>query len=148
MFRLMVIVVKIVLLPLSTAKRDVLLWTLTVKKENSVLLRSLRTRRKRAKFRFADRVFYAIVRMLRGSMSRHFTIVKPETVLKSARNLIKRYWTFPSQKKRRGRPETPTDTKQLILKMKNENLYWRIKRIQGELMKGGYSWTRKRSRRY
>ena len=90
----MIIVVKIVLLPLSMAKKDVLLWTLTVKKENVILLPSLKSRRKRAKFRFADRIFFAVVRMLRGNLSRHFTIVKPETVLKWTRDLIKRYYVF------------------------------------------------------
>ena len=137
MFRLILIVLKIILFPLSITKKDILLWTLTVKKENTILLRSLKSRKKRAKFRFVDRVFYSIVKMLRGNISRHFTIVKPETVLKWTRNLIKRYWTFPSHKKKRGRPKTAAETKQLILEMKNENLYWGIKRIQGELMKGG-----------
>ena len=137
MFRLILIVVKIILLPLSVAKKDILLWTLTVKKENTILLRSLKSRRKRANFGFADKVFYSIVKKLRGNVARHFTIVKPETVLKWTRNLIKRYWTFPSQETKRGRPETAVETKQLILEMKNENLYWGIKRIQGELMKVG-----------
>ena len=36
-----------------------------VKKENAILHRSLKSRRKRAKFNFADKVFYAIVKMLR-----------------------------------------------------------------------------------
>ena len=110
MFRLILILVKFILFPLSATKKDILLLTLTVKKENTILLRSLKSRRKRAKFRFADKVFYSIVKMLRGNISRHSTIVKPET---------------------------PTDTKQLILQMKNANLYWEIKRIQGELMKVG-----------
>ena len=76
MFRLMLIVLKIILFPLSITKKDILLWALTVKKENIILLRSLKSRKKRAKFRFADRVFYSIVKMLRGNNSRHFTIVK------------------------------------------------------------------------
>ena len=137
MFRLILIIVKFILFPLSATKKDILLLTLTVKKENTILLRSLKSRRKRAKFRFADKVFYSIVKMLRGNISCHFTIVKPETVLKWTRDLIKRYWTFPSQKKKRGRPETAVETKQLIVQMKNENLYWGIKRIEGELMKVG-----------
>ena len=90
MFHFILNVVEIPLLPLSSAKKDILLWTLTVRKGNTVLHRSLKSKRKRAKFRFADRVFYSIVKMLRGNISRHFTIVKPETVLKWTRNLIKR----------------------------------------------------------
>ena len=64
-------------------------------------------------------------------------MVKPETVLKGTRNLMKRYWRYPSRKKKRGKPETPAATKRLILQMKNENLYCGIKRIQGELTKVG-----------
>ena len=67
MFPLTIIVVKIILFPLSSAKKDVLLWALTVKKENSILLRSFRTRKKRAKFRWADWAFLAVARMLRES---------------------------------------------------------------------------------
>ena len=64
-FYLILFVVRVILLPLSATKKDVLLWTLTVKKENAILHRSLKSRRKRAKFNFADKVFYAIVKMLR-----------------------------------------------------------------------------------
>ena len=54
-----------------------------------------------------------------------YAIVRPETVLRWTRNLIKRFWTFRSRKKR-GRPETPIDTKRLILQMKNDSLWWGI----------------------
>lgn len=36
-----------------------------------------------------------------------------------------------------GRPETSEEIKGLVLKIKNENLMWGIKRIQGELKKVG-----------
>ena len=36
-FHLVLIVVKIILFPLSASKKDILLWTLTVKKENTIL---------------------------------------------------------------------------------------------------------------
>jgi transposase InsO family protein len=48
--------------------------------------------------------------------------------------LVKHFWTFKSQK-RVGRPPVSNEIKQLILTMKNDNLYWGYKKIQGELLK-------------
>ena len=63
------------------------------------------------------------------------TLINPETVYKWQRKLIKRFWIFPSNKSRVGRPPVPAEIKALILDMKNRNLYWGYKRIQGELLK-------------
>jgi len=60
--------------------------------------------------------------------------VKPETVLRWQRQLIKQFWTF-KRKTRVGRPPVSHEIKRLILAMKNDNLYWGHKRIQGELLK-------------
>jgi transposase len=65
------------------------------------------------------------------------SLIKPETVSKWQRNLIKGFCTFPSNKPRIGRPPVPVQIKELILEMKNRNLYWSYKRIQGELLKLG-----------
>ena len=51
--------------------------------------------------------------------------------------LIKKFWTFPSKKSKMGRPPVPRWIKNLILEMKNNNLNWGNKRIQGELLKLG-----------
>ena len=48
-------------------------------------------------------------------------LIKPESVLRWQRNLIKKFWTFPSYKTRIGRPPVPALAKQLILDMKNKN---------------------------
>ena len=50
------------------------------------------------------------------------------------KQLIKHFWTF-KRKKRVGRPPISNEIKQLILAMKNDNLYWGYKKIQGELLK-------------
>ena len=63
------------------------------------------------------------------------TLVKPETVLSWQRNLIKRFWTFEHTPAKRGRKPVDADVKDLILSMKNDNLLWGVKRIQGELLK-------------
>jgi putative transposase len=70
-----------------------------------------------------------------GDIKRQLTLVKPETVLSWQRNLIKRFWTFEHKPAQRGRKPVDTDVKDLILSMKNDNLLWGVKRIQGELLK-------------
>jgi hypothetical protein len=57
--------------------------------------------------------------------------------------LIKKFWTFCSDKPRIGRPPVPASTKELVLDMKNKNLYWGYKRIQGELLKLGIELDKK-----
>ena len=42
-----------------------------------------------------------------------------------------------------GRPPVHCEIKQIILSMKNDNLYWGYKKIQGELLKLGISLDQK-----
>ena len=49
--------------------------------------------------------------------------------------IIKRFWTYNRSGKKRGRKATSKETQDLILTMKNENLVWGVKKIQGELIK-------------
>jgi len=67
---------------------------------------------------------YSVLNRIADKTRYHFTLVKPETVLKWIRRFIKGYWCFPQKEKKRGRPETPNEIKQLVLKMKNENICW------------------------
>ena len=94
---------------------------LLVQKENTILKRSLELKRKRLRFNFWDRLFYSIFNRIADKTRYHFTLVKPETVLKWIGRFTKGYWRFPQKKKKRGRPETPNEIRQLVLKMKNEN---------------------------
>ncbi len=83
-------------------------------------------------------LFYSIFNRIADKTRYHFTLLKPETVLKWIRRFIKGYWTFAQKtKKRKGRPETPNEIKQLVLKMKNGNICWGNGKIQGELEKLG-----------
>lgn len=68
--------------------------------------------------------------------------MKPETVLRWKRQLIKHFWTC-KVKRRVGRPPVKNEIKQLILAMKNDNLYWGHKKIQGELLKLGVELDKK-----
>ena len=95
-------------------------------------------KRKDNKKKFAiNQIDRIILALLNKSMNikNTISIVKPETLLKWQRQLIKSFWTFKSKKKKKGRPPVPNETKTLILKIKNQNLYWGAKRIQGELLK-------------
>jgi putative transposase len=103
---------------------------LTRKKGNKKLLLS-----------FIDKLYFLFLHQI-SNLKDHITIVKPETLLSWQRLLIKHFWTFRSSKKV-GRPLTPVDIKNLILRIKNDNLSWGIKKIQGELLKLGIELDRK-----
>lgn len=72
---------------------------------------------------------------IRNYIKNNITIIKPATLLLWQKQLIANQWTFPHKKVNRGKPETPKEIKQIILRMKNENLLWGSKKIQGELLK-------------
>lgn len=63
-------------------------------------------------------------------------IVRPETVVRWHRELVKRKWTHPP-KKRVGRPKIGQGRESLIVRLAKENLRWGYYRIEGELKKLG-----------
>jgi transposase InsO family protein len=136
MFGFILFLLKILFLPLSETKREIILQFLTIMKENAILLRKHKASGKKIKFRKSDKLFFALLSALSGKFKSHISIVKPETVLKWFKGFIKNKWTFPSKKKT-GRPETPAEIRNLILQLKNENVFWGNRKIQGELLKLG-----------
>jgi putative transposase len=64
-------------------------------------------------------------------------IVKPDTVVSWHRKGFRLYWTWKSQSRKRGRPETSAEAKMLICRMSRENPLWGAPRIHGELRKLG-----------
>jgi putative transposase len=79
-------------------------------------------------------VFFTALNKAAGIKDR-ISIVKPETILKWQRILIKHFWTFRTSWRKRGRRPVSREIQDLILGMKNSNNLWGVKRIQGELMK-------------
>ncbi len=65
-------------------------------------------------------------------------LFKPDTVLRWHRELVRRKWTF-QRKPLSGRPAVAPELKDLIVRLANENPRWGYSKIQGELVKLGYS---------
>ncbi len=134
MFDFLLMIIRIVFVFIPKNKKDIIIENIVLKKENEILKRK---KKERIKFKFSDRIFYAIYSEFSKVVAELIILIKPKTVLNWQRTIIKKFWTFPSSKARIGRPPVPKEIKQLILKIKNSNLYWGYLRIQGELMKLG-----------
>jgi len=63
-------------------------------------------------------------------------VFKPETVIGWHRAAAKRKWTY-RQGTKRGRPRTPNEIEQLVVRMALENKDWGYGKIEGELLKLG-----------
>jgi putative transposase len=99
-------------------------------------LNVLRRQVGRPRFRWGDRlVLAAISRFLPRDTWRAF-LVTPQTVLRWHRELVRRKWSWRSQRPA-GRPPLNAATRALILKLARENPRWGYQRIRGELVKLG-----------
>jgi hypothetical protein len=65
-------------------------------------------------------------------------IFKPETMLRWHRELVRRKWTY-KRKGKPGRPRITAELEALIVRLAKENTCWGYERIQGELLKLGYT---------
>jgi putative transposase len=65
-------------------------------------------------------------------------LFKPDTVLKWHRELVRRKWTY-QRTRASGRPSVTTELEELIVRLARENPRWGYGKIQGELMKLGYT---------
>ncbi len=103
-----------------------------LKKELQILRRKIKT--KRITTTDKDRIFFILLQVITNIKDR-ISIVKPETVLKWQRIIIKNNWTYSTGSKRRGRKPITQDIQKLILKIKNDNILWGVRKIEGELRK-------------
>jgi putative transposase len=109
-------------------KRDVEI--LVLRHQLSVLRRQVN----RPKLTRLDRVLLAAAsQRLPGSLWSSF-IVRPDTLLRWHRELVRRKWTFRKRAKA-GRPGLHRETTDLILRLARENPRWGYQRIRGELLK-------------
>jgi putative transposase len=90
---------------------------------------------KRPIYRASDKAFLAAAsRVLRREAWSAF-VVRPETLLRWHRQLVRRKWTRPHRPP--GRPSLHPEVRELILRLARENPRWGYQRIRGELLKLG-----------
>jgi putative transposase len=78
------------------------------------------------------------VKLQKTHLAHLVLILKPETLLRWHRELVRRKWTFNNSPQAAGRPPTDPYLVQLILQLARENA-WGDDRIAGELKKLGYA---------
>ena len=90
----------------------------------------LRRQVARPALRPADRALLAGLSRLLARHRRGRFFVRPETLLRWHRDLVRRKWTYPRPP---GRPTIPVGTVALIVRLARENPTWGYRRVQGEL---------------
>jgi transposase InsO family protein len=97
----------------------------------------VRRQSRRARLRPVDRaIFAALARALPRSALGSLA-VRPATLLRWHRQLVKRRWTYPHR--RPGRPPLDRRVQVLVLRLARENPAWGYRRIVGELRSLGIS---------
>ena len=64
--------------------------------------------------------------------------VRPETLLRWHRELVRRKWALFARRRRPGRPCVSPECRELVLRLTAENPRWGYQRLRGELAKLGY----------
>ena len=83
-------------------------------------------------------MFFVLLYRWFPSILQAMMIVRPETVVRWHRAGFGRYWRWKSRG-RGGRPPIQSELRALIQRMSVENVLWGAPRIQGELLKLGFS---------
>jgi putative transposase len=95
----------------------------------------LRRQVERPKLRASDRALLAAADRLLPPARRHGLLVRPQTLLRWHRELVRRRWTYA--RARPGRPSIDARTRELVLRLARENPRWGYQRVAGELNKLG-----------
>jgi transposase InsO family protein len=131
LFRLLI--ARLGLLLVSGDKRDAEI--LALRHQILVLQRQV----ERPRFTPTDRTILAVLSRAfeRRRLDSAMLIVKPATVIGWHRNLVARHGTQPPRP-RTGRPPTPAEVRQLVLRLDTDNPTWGYRRIHGELHRLGH----------
>jgi putative transposase len=120
------------LLPMSDRDKDTEI--LALRHQLAVLERQLGGTRVR--FTAPDRAFMAALlhRLSPEALRRMRLLVRPDTVLRWHRDLVRRRHAARSKPKRSGRPPTVRSIRALVLRLVRENPQWGYRRVHGELL--------------
>jgi hypothetical protein len=120
------------LLPRSNHDKDIEI--LALRHQIAVLQRQLGDTRVR--FSPTDRALLAALlhRLPRQTLHRLRLLVRPDTILRWHRDLLRRHHARTSRPKRLGRPRTIRSIRVLVLRLAKENPSWGYRRIHGELL--------------
>ena len=97
-----------------------------------------RTVRGRAEWTNGDRLFFILLFRWFPPILKAITIIRPETLVRWHRAGFRRYWRWKSRNPG-GRPPIGAELRALIRRMSIENVLWGAPRIQGELLKLGFT---------
>jgi len=110
--------------------------------ENAALRHQLivlqRKVRGRVEFTNSDRLFFIQLYRWFPSILKTITIIRPATLVRWHRAGFRRYWRWKSRNLG-GRPPIGAELRALIRRMSIENVLWGAPRIQGELLKLGFT---------
>jgi hypothetical protein len=124
----------------SSTRRDLLLESLALRHQLSVLTRSNR------RFRPSDRLLWLLLRWLWPRWREALVLVQPATVDRWHREGFRRCWRRRSR--RPGRPRIESPCRDLIRRLAAENCLWGAPRIHGELLKLGIAVSERTVSRY
>jgi transposase InsO family protein len=106
-----------------------------LRQQAGVLQRKVRGRVRRTN---SDQLFFKLLYRWFPSILKTMTIIQPETLVRWHRAGFRRYWRWKSRNPG-GRPPIGAELRALIRRMSIENVLWGAPRIQGELLKLGFT---------
>ena len=140
------------LMPLMKAVRSGFLARADLAIENLALRQQVATLKKenpRPRLTMFDRLFWVWMLRFWAGWKDALIIVKPETVIGWHRRGFRIYWNFISRRgKKKGRPCTDKEIRELIRRMASENPTWGAPRVHGELLKLGFDVSERTVSRY
>ncbi|MEO6025906.1 MAG: integrase core domain-containing protein [Candidatus Binatia bacterium] len=126
------------------SRTDLLFENLALRQQLAVFVQSGR----RPRIATADRWLWIVLRRLWSRWSDVLIFVQPETVIRWHRAGFRRYWTWRSHRRRRGRPPVDGEVRALIRRMAKENPTWGAPRIHSELRLLGFAGSERTVSRY